>query len=218
MRTAAPPDVSSFLRAHACFRRDLHRFGRLVGTAREPLGAVRVAAVQAYWTSFRQLLDHHHEAEDELILPVVAAELPDGAELVDRLEGQHERLAGLLETVTPVPAVAEPGSPAGQRSRAGMTELAQLLTGHLDEEDADLVPRFADCFDAERWRRVDRQIVDRLAADGLYPFALPWTGDGLDAELMERALTRLGADIARSYHQEWLPAYELCSGLIWAER
>jgi hemerythrin-like domain-containing protein len=214
--TLAPPDVSSFLRAHACFRRDLDRFARLVAGTR-PVGATRAAAVRAYWNSFVQLLDHHHQAEDDLILPVVAADLPDGAELVSRLESQHGRLCELLETVTPVAAVEEPGSVAGERSRAGMTELAELLTAHLDEEDEELVPAFARCFDADRWRELDRRIVARLEADELYPFALPWTADGLRPTLMDRALARLGAEVRRAYYEVWLPRYAAQTRLVWGE-
>lgn len=214
--TITAPDVSSFLRAHECFRRDVRRFGSLVARP-GPADADRAAAVGAYWGSFVELLDHHHLAEDELILPVVAAEFPGGAELVDRLEAQHGRLCELLETVSPVPAVEQPDSAEGARSRAGITELADLLTGHLDDEDAELVPAFSACFDRERWRLVDRGIVDRLARDGLYPFALPWTGDGLNPDLMDRALTRLGPAITREYHEVWWPAYTEQVHLIWGE-
>ena len=58
-------------------------------------------------------------------------------------------------------------------------ELRDLLARHLDVEDTEIVPRFAEAFTVEEIEALDEHVKRSLPKKGL-SFALPWNVEALD--------------------------------------
>jgi hemerythrin-like domain-containing protein len=134
-------DTSDMVIVHRMFRRECALLPQLVAAvAGGDLARARTVAGHA-----REVLDmlhHHHVGEDELLWPRLSARTRFHADLLARMDSQHQALAVLLEhTAT---AFAEwQDAPTAQTSTPLTALLEQLSTGlneHFDEEEAAVLP------------------------------------------------------------------------------
>ena len=93
------PDTHDMFVVHRVFRRETALLPRLVRNVR-PGDTARAAVVADHYRGYALGLHHHHTGEDELIWPLLLARVDLEAELVLRMEEQHERVAAGLDAVS----------------------------------------------------------------------------------------------------------------------
>lgn len=149
-------DVRSMLMAHDAFRRCLLPVPELVRGVTD--GDRRRAGVVADHVHFvLGMLEHHHEAEDELLWPVLLERVPDElAPIVHLMEGQHEGVHAALEEVDALlPSWhAAPTTAAGGRLADRIDHLLLLLDEHLRAEETRLLPIAARTVSQAEWEAV----------------------------------------------------------------
>jgi hypothetical protein len=153
-------DVSDMAVVHRAFRRE---FGLLPGLVRRvaPGDTARAAVLAAHARLLLTSLHLHHTSEDELLWPKLLDRCPPDAELVERMEAQHEAVAAAIDRLGPAldrfeaearPAVAEEVATAVEQMGAALVE-------HLDEEERHILPIAA--------RHVTQAEWDELGEHGL---------------------------------------------------
>jgi hypothetical protein len=137
--SAAPKlcDTSDMVIVHRMFRRECALLPQLVASvAAGDLGRAR--AVAGHGREVLDMLHHHHVGEDELLWPRLLARTRVNADLLARMDSQHQGLAVMLEHAATA-FIAWRNAPAAPTSTALTTLLEQLSAGlneHFDEEEA----------------------------------------------------------------------------------
>ncbi|TDC62651.1 DUF4267 domain-containing protein [Actinomadura sp. GC306] len=126
---------------HRGMRRESHLLAELIGATR-PGDRHRARALAAHLADYLLGLRNHHHAEDELIWPLLLSRVDLDADVVLRMEAQHERITA---TVTRLRDLAGPwtrtaGAAARDALVAALTEHRAVLVEHLDDEEAHLLP------------------------------------------------------------------------------
>jgi hemerythrin-like domain-containing protein len=151
MTTALPLDTNDMVMVHRVFRREL---GLLPGLLRHASGDVaRAGRVAAHAAELLGFLHHHHSGEDELVWPKLRERAALQAELVVRMQAQHEAVAGhcaALEAELPAWATSADAA-TGERLAARVEVLHGALCEHLDEEERSILPLVAETFTAAEW-------------------------------------------------------------------
>ncbi|UCM91300.1 nitroreductase/quinone reductase family protein [Streptomyces marincola] len=129
---AASPGAALTL-VHDAFRRELGILRGEITASGPRLGAqLRINCLTAC-----QGLRHHHAAEDGGLFPFLAGRHPHHAPVFERLEREHERVAGLLERLQDAVSRAD-AEPAALL--AEVDTLIGALESHLAYEEEVLIP------------------------------------------------------------------------------
>jgi hemerythrin-like domain-containing protein len=148
---------------HRVFRREAALLPRLADGVRAG-DTARAARIAAAIREYAGGLHHHHGLEDELIWPKLYARARLYDELVHRMEQQHHRLDGTLtaiEEILPRWEIA-----ATDHTRAALVEALHdhvcVLTEHLDDEEANILPLVADHLTVDEWDEVGRRGLETI--------------------------------------------------------
>ena len=136
-----PLDTHDMVVIHRAFRRESRLLASLIAAVPDgDTGRARPLAAHLRW--YRLGLHNHHLGEDELIWPLLRARADLQANVVLRMEAQHEQVAASLDRVLRAlpawQATARP--PERDRLVAALTEHRAILLGHLDDEEMHLLP------------------------------------------------------------------------------
>lgn len=125
---------------HAAFRRDLARFDTALAQASygDRSGADRLGPA---WDNFTTQLTQHHSDEETIFWPAFR-DLGFDPVIAGELEAEHERMVEAMSGAgTAVQGYrAAPGPETAQAARAAVSDLATVLTNHLEHEEHDLEP------------------------------------------------------------------------------
>ena len=111
----------------------------------------RHAESNAFFTRFRELLEHHMRSEENILFPRLATmSEPIHRELLDVLVSEHE---ALRPWVSAVQASLDDGSASVDE----IEELLHALTAHEAKEEMYLYPILSQLADPERLTRLYRQ-------------------------------------------------------------
>jgi deazaflavin-dependent oxidoreductase (nitroreductase family) len=133
-RFAGGPTVSAgaaLTRVHDAFRRELALIRDEVAAGGSVGAQLRVNCL-----TLCAGLHNHHSGEDAALFPLLAAQRPDLAPVLERLRVEHERIAALVAQLRDT--VAGPADPAELRRE--VDRLADQLERHLSYEEEQLVP------------------------------------------------------------------------------
>lgn len=146
------PDTRDMRVVHDVFRREYALLPALVRGVADG-DAARAATVAAHHRLLSELLHIHHTGEDELLWPVLLQQAPESAALVGRMQGQHDRLVGLLgQLADAVPGWASAPDAAGGESVATvLDELRAALEEHLTEEESEVLPLCEEKMTSAQW-------------------------------------------------------------------
>jgi hemerythrin-like domain-containing protein len=134
-------DTRDMVIVHRMFRRECALLPKLVAA----VGGGDLARVRAVARHAREVLDmlhHHHVGEDELLWPRLSARTRIHADVLSRMDSQHQGLAVLLEHAA-TSFTAWQHAPTAPATAALTTLLEQLSAGlneHFDEEEAAVLP------------------------------------------------------------------------------
>ena len=155
----------------------------------------QAGAIRRYITALLAEIRAHHQGEDEILWPVLAAVAGQSVDLAP-LSDDHQailsasaRVDQVLASLVPAPgiyAVALPGL---------LVVLHDVLEEHIADEEARLFPAMRTYLTAQAWRWCEKQVM-RMAAPPGPSFTIPWLArHAADAEL--RALLAAGGWRAR---------------------
>jgi hemerythrin-like domain-containing protein len=192
---------------HRALRRESRLLAQLVAAV-APGDTARAKVIAGHFADYRLGLKNHHEGEDELLWPPLLARVDLEAEVVLRMEAQHERVAATLTRLeTVVPAWAATAAAAERDSLvAALTDHRAVLLEHLDDEEATLLPLAAQHLTEAEWA----SLGDHLVANTPKPALLTLFGLVLeDATPAERAalLAGLPAPVRGIWHVIGRPRY-----------
>lgn len=154
------PDVQEMVVVHRMFRREYELAPLLVCEVRAGDRA-RAGVVAGHLAELGTMLHHHHLGEDELVWPKLHLRAPISDELVQRMEGQHAHVGGLLERVDGLlPSWTSGGDPTARDELvAVLDELAPALEQHLLEEERDVLPLIDQHMTAAEWNELGERGV-----------------------------------------------------------
>ena len=166
------PDLTSLVVTHRAIRQDLGRLADGLAAISE-LEPGRARAVRRYTAALLAAIHAHHDNENDIIWPLIAATARQAVDLVpladDRLviEEASGRVQRALACFAAEPAT---GSAALQ---ASISELRDLAGEHITDEEAQLLPAMRRYLPADAYRWGERQIMRKAAAPGPR-FTVPW--------------------------------------------
>jgi hemerythrin-like domain-containing protein len=138
LSTRARPDTHDMYVVHRVFRRESALMPRLV-RAVAPGDTDRAARITRHFRDYALGLHHHHTAEDELIWPLLLRRVDLEAELVLRMEEQHERIAASLSTVEALLPLWERTGRHGEPIAVALEQHRAALVEHLADEENHLL-------------------------------------------------------------------------------
>jgi len=184
------PDTHDMYVVHRVFRREAALMPRLVRQVR-PGDVARAAHVADHFRGYALGLHHHHTGEDELIWPLLLARVDLEAELVLRMEQQHERVAaGLAEVSERLPEWERTADPAiGETVAVALEAHHAALLEHLTDEETYLLPLIEEHLTVAEYGRLNERFAAETPKDKLLLFL---------GALLEEASPVEAADIARN--------------------
>jgi len=157
------PWVGEMVIVHRVFRKELGMLpGLVTGTADGDRRRARTLG--RHYRFVTQVLHDHHTYEDDHLWPVLLQRCPMDAELINRMETQHERVAGLIESLPAAWAAFE--RTADPETRAALaeslTELSAALDEHLHDEEAFLLPIMEDHLTVDEWKAFGKHAAKKM--------------------------------------------------------
>ncbi|XVQ14119.1 DUF4267 domain-containing protein [Spirillospora sp. CA-255316] len=139
--STARPFTHSMVVVHRGLRRESRLLAELIGATR-PGDRRRARALAAHLSDYLLGLHNHHRGEDELIWPPLLSRVDLDADVVLRMEAQHEKVAASVERLRGLagPWAASADEAGRDALVAALAEHRAVLVEHLDDEEANLLP------------------------------------------------------------------------------
>ncbi|WP_051761033.1 hemerythrin domain-containing protein [Herbidospora cretacea] len=192
------PDLTLFLAFHRGLRRD---FGRLAEALdRCPPGdTARRALIDEHTGMQLRALHHHHSDEDANIWPLLRTLAPEAADVLDRLEADHQEMDEVIERLT---------GPRRQApvQAADLRRLHDLLNTHLDLEESRVVPLIRAHISAEWWEQAGKSVSKSHGRD--LPMIAAWTVDAASEEQRAHIFATAPLAMRVLYRLAWRRVYE----------
>ena len=176
-------DTSSMVVVHRVFRREFRLLPQMVGGV-EPADLDRSAVVAKHLTEMVRALHHHHTGEDDLLWPLLQERAAVPAELLERMERQHERIGDLLDGVEKlVPGWSRLADPTTRDVLVGLLEHAAIgLDEHLHDEESEVLPVVERHITAKEWERLAKRGMNGMSKPRLLVFLGYVLEEASDAE------------------------------------
>ncbi|SHN44027.1 hemerythrin domain-containing protein [Cryptosporangium aurantiacum] len=159
------PDTLGLRLAHRVMLADAARLAALVediAAGQTRCDRPRARAIAAYLVSFCDSVHHHHTVEDAVLRPVVEASAGSRIDFTG-LTDDHAELDPRLDQLRVAAAAfaAEPDEDTATTLAVGLAELRDLLSEHIADEEAALLPIIEAYVSVANWDGVERQIRER---------------------------------------------------------
>jgi hemerythrin-like domain-containing protein len=150
-------DTSDMVIVHRMFRRECALLPQLVAAVAGG-DVARARTVAGHAREVLDMLHHHHVGEDELLWPRLSARTRN-ADLLARMDSQHQGLAVLLEHAATAFAAWQhaPTAPTSTALTALLQQLSEGLNEHFDEEEAAVLPIVERLITAAEYREVGQR-------------------------------------------------------------
>jgi hemerythrin-like domain-containing protein len=167
----ARPDTHDMIVVHRVFRRESELMPALIRAV--PDGDTARAAVLAQAFSDYQLGLHlHHTGEDELVWPLLLARVDLEADMVLRMETQHEVVARTLtEASRRMPHWrSAPSAATAAPLVSALTEHRAALLEHLHDEEEYILPLIEEHLTVAEWARLGQRFAEEVPKDKMLFF------------------------------------------------
>ena len=146
---------------HQALRREFTLLPALVAAVPDN-DAVRARTIGEHLTLVLAMLHDHHEAEDELLWPLLRQRVPLRKELIDTMEQQHQAVADAIHAIqASLPAWSAHGSAADRdRIAAILRRLDAALTEHLYLEEQEILPLIHEHLTVPEWLAPQHHAVE----------------------------------------------------------
>jgi hemerythrin-like domain-containing protein len=193
-------DATAMTRFHRIFREALDAVPRFVGDASAE-DSQRADFVGTYYANVLKLLHAHHEAEDLTIYPLMMERLPEHAEVISRVNAEHEALLGTLVAAEEAVTAwrANPSSASRDAAGTSLQSLQAILVKHLDHEEAEVVPLIALCINVAEWGEMSATAFQHFSGDKV------WLAIGLIQEqMLAEENATMEANMPPPVHDFWV--------------
>ncbi|GHB11666.1 hypothetical protein GCM10010330_77180 [Streptomyces tendae] len=149
---ADKPEIQQMKVIHRVMRREFAQLPDLV--ANVGVGdKVRARLLGEHLSLVLDMLHEHHEAEDELLWPVLVQRVPLKKDLIAVMETQHQAIGDAVEAVAArFPEwTAQAGAAARDLLTDALRDLGPALTEHLDLEEEEVLPLIHDHLTVPEW-------------------------------------------------------------------
>lgn len=145
---------------HASLRRDLDRAALLLERP-DDLSSERLRTLGAHAVWLMDFLHDHHTTEDTSLFPLIRANNPGAAELIDAMDAEHHAIGEARSALEQAGRSAEAGQAgAAEALRAAVADLRAVLDPHLEHEERDL-PRVVELSVTEQeWAAFEKSNVE----------------------------------------------------------
>jgi hemerythrin-like domain-containing protein len=198
--TVERPWVQEMIIVHRVFRRESRWLPELIRACR-PGDVERAKVLADMLREYTKGLHQHHTSEDELLWPKLLARVDLDAELVLRMEQQHEIVSEGLDQVELHLAAWEPtAAPAARDALADaiVRHRNDLLT-HLDEEEKSVLPLISEHITPAEWAELGEHARAKTPKDKQLFMLGALLEDATPAETT-RFLAMLPAPARLAYH------------------
>ena len=176
-----PADTRSMGIVHSALRRDLERT-RLVLSASAPPGEEQRRAIAEHLLWMMHFLHVHHTGEDDGLWPLVRAKNPAAAELLDRMDADHKRIAPAITSLERAARAYRDDGSTREPLLDTLAQLSAVLLPHIEREEREMMPVVAATLTTAEYQGVEHRYFVKpkgfleLGAEG------HWILDGLDEE------------------------------------
>jgi hypothetical protein len=191
-----PPQLAGFFLYHRAMRAGAADLVAALGAA-----APDLAAIGGWFEHYQAACTIHANAEDTVLWPALVGERPDLATVVEGMDQEH---AGLDERLAATAAALRAGDL--DAARVAAAALAELITTHLDGEEARAVPALIERFDGDALAGLMAQVQQSAGPDGART-SLPFLLAVADPDEQAAFLTLLPPPVREAYETDWAPAY-----------
>jgi hemerythrin-like domain-containing protein len=204
------PNTHDMYVVHRVFRRESALMPRLVRAVRSG-DAARARVVAGHFRDYALGLHHHHTAEDTLVWPLLLARVDLEADLVLRMEAQHEVIAASLATVEELlPAWERTADPDTGTAIADALERHRAsLVAHLTDEEDHLLALIEEHLTVAEWNALGERVATETPKDKLLFFL---------GALLEEATPREAADLMGNLPQPARLVWRLYGRRAYARR
>jgi hemerythrin-like domain-containing protein len=144
-------DTQGMLLIHRLIRREFGLLPKLIRAA--ATNVTRAKLIARHATEMLDFLNTHHSGEDQLVWPLLRSRCALDEALINRMEEQHEAVAGAVTSVAAElsgwAGTAELG--AGERIATTLESLNAVLNAHLAEEESQILPLVATHLGQAEW-------------------------------------------------------------------
>jgi hemerythrin-like domain-containing protein len=116
------------------------------------------------WSFYAAVLHHHHHNEDDMLFPALLAVRPEMGTLIDKLVEDHRELVSSMDAATTaISAFEKEPDAVGQKAVHGaILAVHDSFFPHLDVEDAELLPAYAESIPPKEWDRMDQEALKSI--------------------------------------------------------
>ncbi len=159
--SATPARTEEMAVIHRIYRRGFPMVADLV--RRTPAGdTTRSESIAVHLDFLLNSLHHHHSGEDDQIWPRLLERAAPQAELIERMETQHEVVAERSEQVRTLMEDWRQDPADGTELAAALDEFTDALVEHLDDEEAYVVPLIRAHITAAEWEQFGQDIFEKF--------------------------------------------------------
>ncbi|MBA0053327.1 hemerythrin domain-containing protein [Streptomyces sp. AJS327] len=189
--------------AHRAMLCDLSRIADTAGSLTQRPVPGRPSGLQAYGLRITEIIEHHHQGEDDIIWPELSRRGAD-AEALALLQKEHDDLQRhQTDLHDALKALTEDGGGAEAVEKAARATHDALGT-HTRDEERELTGRLAPALDADLWKRFEGGMVKSAARWTLW-FMPPWlssvAGPGEEGGIPARPMAALMAGRLRRHRE-----------------
>ena len=160
----APARTEEMAVIHRIFRQGFPMIAQLVREV--PSGDTsRAEQVAAHLDFLLNGLHNHHTGEDENIWPRLLDRAAPEADLINRMEQQHERVAELSKQLRTQLVTWRRSAVDGETLATTLDAFTASLVEHLDDEEAYVVPLMRSHITAEEWTRLGQETFEKFTND-----------------------------------------------------
>ncbi|MER7280139.1 hemerythrin domain-containing protein [Dactylosporangium sp. NPDC000244] len=162
------PWVQEMVIVHRVFRRESRLLPELIGAVR-PGDTERAERLAGLTRGYVDGLHDHHTSEDELLWPKLLARVDLDAELVLRMEQQHQVVdTGLQEVGARLDAwERSPAEPERDALVGALARHRRDLLEHLDEEEQRILPLVEEHISVAEWAALSEHARAKTPKDKL---------------------------------------------------
>jgi hemerythrin-like domain-containing protein len=152
----ATVDTRDMLLIHRVIRREIGHLPALIRAAAGDRARARRLTTHA--EEMLDFLHTHHTGEDEMMWPLLRERVELEAELIDRMEQQHEQIAVAVADVRrDLPGWSHTAdAETGERMAVRLEEASAVLTLHLAEEEELVLPLVSVHLTRDEWKALGR--------------------------------------------------------------
>ncbi|MGH7697184.1 MAG: hemerythrin domain-containing protein [Candidatus Dormibacteria bacterium] len=178
-RVAYQTDTSDMFIPHGLFRTALASSDGVIAAVAAG-DRQQSAVVGSYFDNLLRFLDAHHGGEDALLWPVLSRRCPEAAELLERMEGEHQAIDRARHTAGDhLQGWTQSADPEFGRDLAqSLRDLRRELEAHLGEEEREILPLASKNVSPEEWGALPGHAMAHFTGDK------PWLVLGLIFEQM----------------------------------